>query len=1013
MTDVTHVDRASQAWLTDPTVFEVNRTPAHSSHKWYARDPQSGQWSDLKQSLDGEWRVEVVQAADINLEEEPATAESFDDSSFERIQVPGHLQTAGLMNHKYVNVQYPWDGHENPLEPNIPENNHVALYRRKFTVSAPVANAKQAGGSVSIVFHGMATAIYVWVNGAFVGYGEDGFTPNEFDITELLHDGENVVAVACYEYSSASWLEDQDFWRLHGLFRSVELAARPHVHIENTQIEADWDPEAGTASLDAALTVLNAADAATVRATLKDADGNTVWQTTGDAEAQTAISSGPLQGIAPWSAESPTLYELDVDVIDQAGDVIECTSQKVGFRRFRIEDGILTINGKRIVFKGADRHEFDAERGRAITEQDMIDDVVFCKRHNINSIRTSHYPNQERWYELCDEYGIYLIDEANLEAHGSWSLPGDVLTEDTIVPGSKREWEGACVDRVNSMMRRDYNHPSVLIWSLGNESYVGDVFRAMYKHVHDIDPNRPVHYEGVTHNRDYDDVTDIETRMYAHADAIEEYLKNDPQKPYISCEYMHAMGNSCGNMDEYTALERYPKYQGGFIWDFIDQAIYATQPDGTRSLRYGGDFGDKPTDWQFNTNGIILGDRTQTGKCQEVRYLFRDVFLTPDETGVTVKNRRLFQTLTGYDVRWTLECDRKPISAGETLLPDIAPGESVHIDLPFGTLPEGQTVVTCFLVLREKTGILEAGTVLSHGQTVFGAMKKAETPDNAPAPVIGDCNVGFRGEGLGVLLARRGGIISFRDRLGRETLLRAPQLSLFRASTDNDRGNGNNIQQGVYHLISRHSACSDADIQQEAGRTTLVYRYTTPMLPDFAVTVRYTVHSQDALDVTVDWPGLPNQPDMPALGLSFQLDPRLTRVRCYGYGPDENYIDRREGAYLGWHSWNAADGMTRYCKPQESGNRTGVQVVSVTDADGHGVEISGDNLEVSVQPWLPEELEAAYHPSDLMGSVRTVLDVAMFRKGIGGDDSWGAPVLPQFCYPADKPYTFTFTMKAL
>ena len=238
-------------------------------------------------------------------------------------------------------------------------------------------------------------------------------------------------------------------------------------------------------------------------------------------------------------------------------------------------------------------------------------------------------------------------------------------------------------------------------------------------------------------------------------------------------------------------------------------------------------------------------------------------------------------------------------------------------------------------------------------------------------------------------------------------------MSLFRASTDNDRGNGNNIQQGVYHLISRHSACSDADIQQEAGRTTLVYRYTTPMLPDFAVTVRYTVHSQDALDVTVDWPGLPNQPDMPALGLSFQLDPRLTRVRCYGYGPDENYIDRREGAYLGWHSWNAADGMTRYCKPQESGNRTGVQVVSMTDADGHGVEISGDNLEVSVQPWLPEELEAAYHPSDLMGSVRTVLDVAMFRKGIGGDDSWGAPVLPQFCYPADKPYTFTFTMKAL
>ena len=270
------------------------------------------------------------------------------------------------------------------------------------------------------------------------------------------------------------------------------------------------------------------------------------------------------------------------------------------------------------------------------------------------------------------------------------------------------------------------------------------------------DPTRLVHYEGVANDPRYPDTTDVHSNMYRRVASIEEYLQNNPDKPFINCEYTHAMGNSCGGMSLYTALEdKYPMYQGGFIWDYVDQALRVKAPNGQERLAYGGDFGDKPTDWQFNTNGIILGDRTQTGKCQEVRYLFRDVFLTPDETGVTVQNRRLFQTLTGYDVRWTLECDRKPISAGETLLPDIAPGESAHIDLPFGTLPEGQTVVTCFLVLREKTGILEAGTVLSHGQTVFGAMKKAETPDNAPAPVIGDCNVGFRGEGLGVLLARR------------------------------------------------------------------------------------------------------------------------------------------------------------------------------------------------------------------------------------------------------------------
>ena len=431
MTNSNRVEHASETWLTDATVFEVNRTPAHSNHKCFTHDPQSGEYSDLTQSLDGEWRVEIVQASDIDFNEEPFAAENFDDSAFFRVQVPGHLQMAGLLKNKYVNTQYPWDGHENPLEPNVPENNHVALYRRKFVVSKRLADTKESGGSVSIVFHGMATAIYVWVNGLFAGYGEDGFTPNEFDITDLLHDGENVVAVACYEYSSASWLEDQDFWRLHGLFRSVELTAQPHVHVENMQLEADWDAESGTASLDAALSVRNASDAATISATLKDSEGNLVWETSTNADTNTTFASGSLQGLEPWSAENPSLYELEVNVIDQAGNIVEAVVQKVGFRRFRIENGIMTLNGKRVVFKGADRHEFDAKRGRSITEQDMIDDVIFCKRHNINAIRTSHYPNQERWYDLCDEYGIYLIDETNLETHGSWCLPGDVVTAET------------------------------------------------------------------------------------------------------------------------------------------------------------------------------------------------------------------------------------------------------------------------------------------------------------------------------------------------------------------------------------------------------------------------------------------------------------------------------------------------------------------------------------------------------------------------------------------------------
>ena len=510
--------QANASWLTDPTVFAVNRKPAHSNHRYFL-----GEATEPKQNLDGVWKVNVTQAASIDVENAPFAAADFNDAGFGAINVPEHLQMAGYLKNKYVNVQYPWDGHEDPQEPNVPENNHVAIYRRSFTLDRPIAATLENGGTVSITFHGMATAIYVWVNGTFVGYGEDGFTPNEFDITEALNvDGDNVLTVACYEYASASWLEDQDFWRLHGLFRSVELAAQPRVHVETVQIEADYNPSMAAGTLNATLQLRNANDAATVKAKLRDANGTVVWESTQCANETITLNSGALKNIAPWSAEEPTLYELTVLVVGHDGPLVEKIVQRIGFRTFRIEDGIMKLNGKRVVFKGADRHEFDAKRGRAITRQDMIDDITFCKRHNINAIRTSHYPNQEYWYDLCDEYGIYLIDETNMETHGSW-VANNIETPETAVPGSKPRWEGACVDRINSMMRRDYNHPSVLIWSLGNESFAGEVFRAMHAHAHAIDPNRPVHYEGSVHDRAFDDVTDIESRMYAHADEIEEF----------------------------------------------------------------------------------------------------------------------------------------------------------------------------------------------------------------------------------------------------------------------------------------------------------------------------------------------------------------------------------------------------------------------------------------------------------------------------------------------------------
>ena len=1011
------ITTASAAWLTDPTVFAVNRTPAHSNHVTFSHIPAIGEPSDLKQSLDGEWRVEMVQASDIDLEEEPFAAEDFDDSAFGRIDVPSHLQNAGYMNHKYVNIQYPWDGHENPQEPNVPETNHVALYRRTFTVAERLDTARQNGGTVSITFHGMATAIYVWVNGVFVGYGEDGYTPNEFDITEALHDGENVVAVACYEYASASWLEDQDYWRLHGLFRSVELAAQPHVHIEDMKVEADWNPETATGSLDALLAVRNAKNAATVSATLKDLSGNVVWETALAASDETGIVSGSLD-VKPWSAESPALYELQVVVIGHDGAIVETATQRVGFRRFRIEDGIMKLNGKRVVFKGADRHEFDAKRGRAITRQDMIDDITFCKRHNINAIRTSHYPNQEYWYDLCDEYGIYLIDETNLETHGSWCLPGDVVTEDSAVPGSKPEWEGACVDRVNSMMKRDYNHASVVIWSLGNESYAGDVFRAMSVHVHELDPNRPVHYEGVTHNRKYDDVTDIESRMYAHADEIEEYLKSDPKKPYISCEYMHAMGNSVGNMDEYTALERYPQYQGGFIWDFIDQAIL----DSNGRMCYGGDFGDRPSDYEFSGDGLLFADRTPSPKAQDVKQLYANVHMTVDASGITITNDNLFVSTADSTFVLRILADGKPVWSSSRRF-DVAAGTSEHveIDWPIDDYRAGaqELVLEASQQLTSACDWAPAGYELSFGQCVVAGGKIADTVTAASAAsdgaiTLGRWNIGARSAGREALFSlAQGGMVSYK--LGeREFVLRKPLITTFRALTDNDRGAGHAFERAQWAVAGKYARCVDTKVEP-LGETavSVTYTYELAIAQRTKVTIRYVADVLGHVDLHVAYPGEKDGdlPTIPAFGIEWMLPVEYSNLRFYGVGPEETYADRKH-AKLGIWDTNAFRDRAPYLLPQETGNHEDVRWAEITDDSGHGLRVSQTaNTEtgvtkpfaMSLLPYSSTMLEEALHQDELPEPKHMFLRVLAAQMGVGGDDSWMSPVHEQYQLPADQP----------
>lgn len=1035
-------DIPDPSWLTDPRVFAVNRMPAHSDHRYHTHRPQPHERMTLKQSLDGAWRVAMTTADRFDVTNPTIPTDT--DATWRTIEVPSQLETAGLMTPQYVNQQYPWDGHEDPVAPAVPRLNHVALYQRKFTPNAAVLNALSDGdgGTATITFHGAATAIHVWLNGTYVGYSEDSFTPSEFEVGELLRPGANELVVACYEHSSASWLEDQDFWRLHGIFRSVELTAQPHTHVTDLAVDADFDPLTGEGLLDVRAQIRNASRVATVVAELSEDEATaTVWQSSEPlSEPATGIHRlhAAVGAICPWSAETPNLYTLSLTLLDADGAVLETAVQRIGFRRFGIEDGIMMLNGKRVVFKGVNRHEFDATRGRAVTEEDMLADIRLMKRHNINAVRTSHYPNQTRWMELCDEHGLYVIDEANLETHGSWSSPGDVATPDTAIPGDKPEWEPACLDRVSSMILRDRNHPSVLIWSMGNESYAGTVLRAMSDHARALDPRRPVHYEGVTWCRTFDDATDIETRMYAKPADIEAYLQSAPAKPYLSCEYAHAMGNSTGNLDEYVALERYPQYQGGFIWDFLDQALWQRMPDGSRRLAHGGDFGDRPCDYEFACNGLVFADRTPSPKMQEVKQLYANVRLTPDAHGVTIDNGNLFVSTSGYRFIARLLVDGEERWSA-TYRFDVPAGDSKRfaIDFPESVEPLGGTgaeaVYEVAQCLDEPTDWVPAGYELSFGQFVVPVPDNAASPaSTAPAPSItmGRFNVGIRtADGTEALFSRAaGGMVSFvRD--GREMVIRRPNLLTWRPLTDNDRGAGSGFDRAQWFGAGRYARVTDmrfepldpdgapcAADQAVSLAATYTYELATPQRT--TVELRHEADATGQVRLTLRYPGESDAPEratLPAFGLEWMLPAQYSTLRFYGLGPEETYRDRLRGGKLGIHATDAMRETAPYIIPQETGNHEGVRWAEITDDTGRGmrVERCGEPFAMSLLPYSTLMLEEATHQEELPAPRHMFLRLMAAQMGVGGDDSWGAPVHRPYLLAANQPLTLDVTLRLL
>lgn len=915
-------------WLSDPRVFRVNCLPAHSDHVCYASEKEAAEGrSSLRQSLDGEWLFKWSPEPSVR----PADfwRDGADLSGFGTITVPGHIETQGFGQIRYINKLYPWDGRSSLLPPQVDMSlNCVGSYVRTFTPDKALADCR-----ICVSFQGVSTAMYLWCNGRFVGYAEDSFTPSEFDLTDYIVPGENRLCVEVYKYSSASWIEDQDFFRFSGIFRSVYLYGKPKVYVEDVWLKAGLAGDNVTGLLDPIVTLGGETDGATVQCRIEDKEGKVLFD-----ELLSSLDGSQrirLENITPWCHETPALYHTVLTVRDKNGAVQTVVPYDVGFRRFEMIGKVMCLNGKRIVFHGVNRHEWSIRSGRAIGEEDMLSAMEVFRRNNINAVRTSHYPNRSRWYELCDEAGIYMIDETNLESHGSWDKPGG---EDPTwnVPGSLPEWRDCVVDRANNMFQRDKNHPAVLIWSCGNESYAGEDIMAMSRFFHAHDDSRLVHYEGVFHNRAFNDISDMESRMYATTDQIRAYLENSPEKPFILCEYMHDMGNSIGGMESYARLEsEYEMYQGGFIWDYMDQAIVKKDSLGREYPGYGGDFFERPTDYNFSGNGIVFADGSEKPAMQEVRYWYS-----------SEEDRR------AHD-----EANEKARTAAVKAL----------------------------------------------------AEKKALRPRSPLTVFPGDGHIGVRGSGFEVLFSlSAGGPVSLL-RNGTEWLWRAPRPAYWRASTDNDVGCGLPGRAAAWLAADMLSVCRDTTVLETGSdRFAIRYAFVSPAVPGAETIVTYTVSADGTMLVTAEYHGAKNAPELPVFGLRFQTAIPVEKTVWTGIS-GETTTDRYKGGVFG--TFEETPHVTPHLVPQDCG--THVKTVSAELRANGGkdrlqIEQEDAPFIFSALPNTPEELENAFHITELPHSDRTCITVLGAARGVGGIDSWGSEPEKQYILRGEDDYTCSF-----
>lgn len=621
--------QANLQWLDDPEVFRVNQLPAHSDHHYYRNLAELNRGSSFVKSLNGTWRFHFASMPS----ERPLQfySPNFDDADFDTIQVPGHIELAGYSQIQYINTLYPWEGkiyrrppytlNQDQLEPGLfsdASDNSVGSYLKKFDLDDSFKNHR-----VIIQFQGVEEALYVWLNGHFIGYAEDSFTPSEFDLTPYVQDRDNLLAVRVYKRSTASFIEDQDMYRFSGIFRDVNLLALPDAHIVDLDLkpEVNADFKSGILTVKATVSGTNA----TLELSVTDQDQQLLATQTQTGTGKVSFKKIAFNNLKLWSPTSPTLYQLLIKVYDDQHQLLEAVPYQFGFRKVELrEDKVIYVNNHRLILNGVNRHEWNAHSGRVISVDDMRKDIQIMLDNNINAVRTCHYPDQLPWYHLCDKAGLYVMAENNLESHGSWQKMGAVEPSYNV-PGDNPHWLAAVVDRARSNYEWFKNHPSIIFWSLGNESFAGEDIAAMQAFYKEHDSSRLVHYEGVVRAPEFRDrISDVESRMYETPANIARYLENNPDKPFLNCEYMHDMGNSLGGMQSYNDLiDQYPMYQGGFIWDFIDQALLVHDPvTNQEALRYGGDFDERHSDYEFSGDGLLFADRTPKPAMQEVKYYY-------------------------------------------------------------------------------------------------------------------------------------------------------------------------------------------------------------------------------------------------------------------------------------------------------------------------------------------------------------------------------------------------------